>query len=145
MESELRKRVRALGLDRQIKFHGMVKDPTGLLARSRVFALPSRFEGTPNSLLEAMASGLACIVSDASPGPLKLVEHEKSGLVVRTDDPHALAEAFSRLADDSDFQLEIATAARERTREFLIDSVAGQWETLLFPHNYSARGEVSRT
>ena len=144
MEPELRKRVGALGLDRQVRFHGMVKDPTGLLARSRVFALPSRFEGTPNSLLEAMASGLACIVSDASPGPLKLVEHEKSGLVVRTDDPHALAEAFSRLADDSDFQLEMATAARERTREFLIDSVARQWETLLFPHDQNDPGEPSR-
>jgi glycosyltransferase involved in cell wall biosynthesis len=144
MGPELRTRVDALGLDRQVKFHGHVKDPTDLLARSRVFALPSRFEGTPNSLLEAMASGLACIVSDASPGPLTLVEHEKSGLVVRTDDPAALAEAFARLADDSDFQLEMATAARERTREFLIDSVAGQWETLLFPHDRCDLGVPSR-
>ena len=133
MEPELRERVSILGIETKVIFHGMVKDPTDLLTRSRVFALPSRFEGTPNSLLEAMASGLACVVSDASPGPLRLVEHEKSGLVVKTDDPRALAGAFSRLANDPCFQKELALAARERTRAFLIDSVAREWERLLFP------------
>ena len=133
MEPELREQVCALGLENKVTFHGMVKDPTDLLTRSRIFALPSRFEGTPNSLLEAMASGLACIVSDASPGPLRLIEHEKSGLVVKTGDSGALAGALRWLAKYPDIQAAMTIAARERTREFLIDHVAREWEKLLFP------------
>ena len=144
MESELRELVCALGIEAKVKFHGMVKDPTDLLATSRIFALPSRFEGTPNSLLEAMASGLACIVSDASPGPLRLVEHERCGLVVTTDDPHALAKALSRLAEDLDLQVRLGIAARERTREFLLDNVAREWERLIFPDNQNERGRSDR-
>lgn len=65
-ENELVDQARDLGIADRVVFHGLVKDPIPLLTQSRIFALPSRFEGTPNALLEAMASGLACVVSDAS-------------------------------------------------------------------------------
>lgn len=141
MEPELRELVSTLGIEAKVKFHGMVKDPTDLLATSRIFALPSRFEGTPNSLLEAMAAGMACIVSDASPGPLRLVEHERCGLVVTTDNPRALAKALSRLAEDFGLQVRLAKAARERTREFLLDNVAGEWERLIFSDSERGRSD----
>ncbi|GIS13426.1 MAG: hypothetical protein CM15mP116_00090 [Synechococcus sp.] len=52
----------------------------------------------PNALLEAMAVGLAVVVTDASPGPLEVVEAGVSGLVVPSDEPAALADALDRLA-----------------------------------------------
>lgn len=94
MAEELRIRVRALGLTDGVTFHGVVTDPTPLLTRCRIFVLPSRFEGTPNALLEAMGQRMACIVSDASPGPLRLIEHGVSGLVVETGSVEALAGAL---------------------------------------------------
>ncbi len=135
MQTELIERVGHLGIADRVTFHGLVKDPSALLTSSRIFVLPSRFEGTPNSLLEAMAAGLACIVTDASPGPLNLVEHGVSGLVVRTDDADDLSKALQRLARDEDLCSKLAAAARDRTRSFRLENVAQEWMRLMFaPH-----------
>jgi glycosyltransferase involved in cell wall biosynthesis len=138
MEDELRSRVSVLGIAERVTFHGLVKEPTELLMNSSIFVLPSRFEGTPNALLEAMASGLACIVSDASPGPLKLIQHGVSGLVVRTDDIDDLAEAFTALAADADLRSRLSRSAFERTEEFRLENVARDWENLFFQRKVGA-------
>jgi glycosyltransferase involved in cell wall biosynthesis len=132
MGRELVERVHDYGIGDSVVFHGLVRDPTELLARCRIFVLPSRFEGTPNSLLEAMAARLACVVTDASPGPLRLVEHGVSGLVVKTDDVDKLAAALRRLARDAGLRRKLAQAAWERTSSFRLENVATDWERLLF-------------
>ena len=129
----LQERVRALGLDGQVTFHGTVADPTPLLARCRVFVLPSRFEGTPNALLEAMAHRMACIVSDASPGPLRLIEDGVNGLVVAAGSTTALAAAMALLSRDEQLQRRLGDAAFERVREFGLDRVGPVWDRILFP------------
>jgi glycosyltransferase involved in cell wall biosynthesis len=132
MDSELKSRVRSLEIEDRVFFHGRVKDPTDLLARASVFVLPSRFEGTPNSLLEAMAARLACIVTDASPGPLRLIQHGVSGLVVKTEDATELASALHQLAQDPEMRQKLGQAAWTRTRAFGLENVARDWERLLF-------------
>jgi glycosyltransferase involved in cell wall biosynthesis len=131
-ENELVAQARDLGIADRVVFHGLVKDPIPLLTQSRIFALPSRFEGTPNALLEAMASGLACVVSDASPGPLRVIEHGTNGLVVKVDDPEDLATALGSLAREPLLVEQFGKAAREGVQEFRIDRVAADWERLLF-------------
>ena len=132
LDSELKSRVRNLGLRDHVFFHGCVKDPTDLLTRASVFVLPSRFEGTPNSLLEAMAARLACIVTDASPGPLRLIEHGVSGLVVKTENATELASALHQLAQDPEMRQKLGQSAWMRTRAFRLENVAPDWERLLF-------------
>ena len=95
--------------------------------------LPSRFEGTPNALLEAMGHRMACIVSDASPGPLRLIEHGVSGLVVETGSVEGLAGALGELSRDEQLQRKLGDAAVERVREFRLDRVAPIWDRILFP------------
>jgi glycosyltransferase involved in cell wall biosynthesis len=132
MDSELKSRVRSLEIEDRVFFHGRVKDPTDLLTRASVFVLPSRFEGTPNALLEAMAARLACIVTDASPGPLRLIQHGVSGLVVKTENADELAQALHDLAQDCGLRQEFGQAAWERTSAFRLEYVAQDWERLLF-------------
>ena len=138
MAEELRIRVRALGLTDGVTFHGVVTDPTPLLTRCRIFVLPSRFEGTPNALLEAMGQRMACIVSDASPGPLRLIEHGVSGLVVETGSVEALAGALGELSRDEQLPRKLGDAAFERVREFRLDRVAPIWDRILFPDEPAA-------
>ena len=75
-------------------------DPIPWLAAADVFVLPSIVEGLPGALIEAMAAGLPCVVSDI-PGNRELVRHEETGLLVPIKQPEALAIAIESLLSDS--------------------------------------------
>ena len=127
----LERQVQQAGLQEQVQFLGFRSDPQTFLLQAGVFVLPSRFEGMPNALLEAMAAGLAVVVTDASPGPLEVVVHGVSGLVVPSDDPSALADALDRLAADPLLRERLGGAARETLRQSDWPVVGPIWESLV--------------
>jgi len=127
----LHRQAEALGIARRVDFTGQVADPFPYYQRAGIFVLPSRFEGTPNALLEAMACGLPSIVSDASGGPLAYVENERTGLVVPADDAEALAAAMRRLITDEPLRARLAVAARERIAMHDADDALATWEDVL--------------
>ena len=104
------------GVRHRIRFLGHCRDVRSELAAAAVFVLPSRKEGTPNALLEAMAAGLAVIVNDASPGPLEFVTHGQNGLVVPHDDAAALARAMFQLQADPQLRTRLGLAAQDRLK-----------------------------
>ena len=104
------------GVQHRIRFLGHCRDVRSELAAAAVFVLPSRKEGMPNALLEAMAAGLAVIVNDASPGPLEFVTHGQNGLVVPHDDAAALARAMLRLQADPQLRIRLGLAAQDRLK-----------------------------
>ncbi len=127
----LEKQAAAEGVAQRVYFKGFCRDPETYLAAASVFVLPSRFEGMPNALLEAMAAGLSVIVTDASPGPLEVVEDRRCGIVVPSEDPHALAEAMSELVEDGDLRNRLGIAARERLADLDWAQVEPQWRSVL--------------
>ena len=127
----LEQQVQQAGLEEKVHFLGFRSDPQTFLLKAGVFVLPSRFEGMPNALLEAMAMGLAVVVTDASPGPLEVVEDGVSGLVVPSDDPFALAEALDRLAVDPALRERLGAAARDTLRQLDWPVVGPIWESLV--------------
>ena len=102
-------------------------DPIPWLAAADVFALPSIVEGLPGALIEAMAAGLPCVVSDI-PGNREL---EETGLLVPINEPEALAKAIERLLSDSNSAHRLAQAGYELVAREYDESVekAG-WEKL---------------
>lgn len=120
-----------LGVSGRLSCLGFRSDPERFLAEAAVFVLPSRFEGMPNALLEAMAAGLAVIVTDASPGPLEVVEQGVSGLVVPSDDPVALAAAMESLASDPDRCRRMGDAARARIAALDWPQLEPLWRSIL--------------
>ena len=80
---------------------------------SNLFVFPSRHEGMPNSVLEAMASGLPVIASDIS-GNEELVIPGITGLLVPPGDPNALEDALLDLLSDPVRRKQMGSAARER-------------------------------
>ncbi|MEC8095622.1 MAG: glycosyltransferase [Cyanobacteriota bacterium] len=64
---------------------GAVGNMAHWYARASLFVLPSRFEGFPNVLLEAMAAGCACVASDCRTGPSDLIEDSRNGRLLAQD------------------------------------------------------------
>ncbi len=101
------------GLQAQVRFLGHHNDMPGLLRSQRIFVLATHFEGMPLALVEAMASGCACIASDVI-GVRGVIDHERTGLLVPEGDADALAAAIERLLLDPALADRLGTSARER-------------------------------
>ena len=130
LEAELRLQASALGVGDRVEIAGRI-DPWPYYAHAAIFALPSRFEGTPNALLEAMSLGVPPIVSDAAGGALNFVEHQVTGLVVPVDNVVALAAALRELVNDETLRKKLGQAARDRVAECTPQSALPAWDTLL--------------
>ncbi|MCC6735183.1 MAG: glycosyltransferase [Bauldia sp.] len=116
-----------LGVADRIDWIGHVDDPFPFLRAARFFVLPSRFEGSPNALLEAMSCGLASIVTDASPGPIELIGDDRAGVVVPVDDAAALGDAIVTLAQDENLRTRYSEGAMERSRPHLPEVALATW------------------
>lgn len=110
-QASLQAHARELGLGSQVQFPGTRSDPEVVLRASQVFLLPSRSEGMSNALLEAMATGLACVATRIG-GNSDLLEHEETGLLVPPGDVAALADALLALLEDPGLRDGLGTAAR---------------------------------
>ncbi len=133
LEHELRASARDLGIEGSVGWHGQVSDPFPFLRGAQFFVMTSRFEGTPNALLEAMSCGLPAVVSDASPGPVELIGagDEAAGLIVPVDNPEATAAAIIRMARDETLRRRLALNAKERAGAHEADQAIEVWLRLL--------------
>ncbi len=130
-EGNLRELVRRLGLSGRVEFAGFRKNPYPLLGRAAVFVLPSRHEGFPNALLEAMALGLPCVATRCRTGPEEIVTDGEDGLLTPVEDPAALAEAVSRLLEDASLRERLGENARERVQGWNDRRIVGRFEDLI--------------
>jgi glycosyltransferase involved in cell wall biosynthesis len=106
-----RARLERLARGLPVTFLGFVDDTSSLLSVIDVFCLPSRFEGLPFALLEAMMCGIPCVASRVGDIPEALGD---GGLTVPTEDVGALALALERLLTAPDLRRELGAAARAR-------------------------------
>ncbi len=130
-EAALRRQAAALGVADRVHLRGLSQDPFSHYRDATIFALPSRFEGTPNALLEAMSCGLPVIVSDAPGGMRDLVEDGVSGLVVPVDDAAALAAALRSLIADRERRQSLGEAARARLSGSAFGQAMAVWQQVL--------------
>jgi sugar transferase (PEP-CTERM/EpsH1 system associated) len=94
-------------------FVGKVANPEDWLNAFDIYVLPSLSEGMSNSLLEAMSTGLPCVVTRVGSNP-DLVEEGKSGFLVNAGDASAIAERIQRLEADPKLRQKFGEAARHR-------------------------------
>jgi GalNAc-alpha-(1->4)-GalNAc-alpha-(1->3)-diNAcBac-PP-undecaprenol alpha-1,4-N-acetyl-D-galactosaminyltransferase len=120
-----------LGLTCRVFLPGTVKNPEATLARSSLFVLPSIYEGFPNALCEAMASGLAVLASDCPGGVREIVQDGVNGVLFPVGDVEALKKAMTRLMCNPQECQRLGTAARTITEQFSLDKVLGMWEALI--------------
>jgi len=97
-------------LDR-IQLMGRRDDIADIMSRSDVLVLPSRSEGLPLALLEAMACGLPVIATDVG-GISEVITSGENGILIPPDDPQKLANVVDALLDDPQRGADLAAAAR---------------------------------
>jgi glycosyltransferase involved in cell wall biosynthesis len=131
LRTDLELQISSLGLNDNVKLFGMQADVTKFLAAADVFVLPSRWEGLPIALLEAMSAGLPIIATQVE-GVDQTVEHGVHGLIVPTESPDALAKAILQLCRDSEMRRRMGAAARRRVMEsYTTDRMCEQYLALM--------------
>lgn len=120
-----------LGVAGAITFAGRLdRDEVAELYRSGDIALnPTRVDNMPNSVLEAMASGLPVVSTDVG-GVAYILEHNRTGLLVPAGDHEAMAIALRRLSTDIDLRRKLAVAGLEEVSRYSWPRVREQWLAL---------------
>lgn len=115
-----------LGIADSVEFLGLRTDIVDLLQQSWGFVLPSRWEGMPNALLEAMACGLPCIATRVS-GSEDIISDGVDGLLVEPEQPAALALALRRVVGDPELARRLGAAGRTKVvRDYQLRHVVEQ-------------------
>jgi len=95
----LEAQVRTLRLEGRVALPGADTNPYRWMGRARVFVLPSRFEGSPNVLLEALACGASAVATDCPSGPREILDDGRFGRLVPVGDELAMAAAIEAALD----------------------------------------------
>jgi glycosyltransferase involved in cell wall biosynthesis len=121
-------RVGQLSLSGRVELCGEAEGPAPILGRASVVVAPSRSEGLPNAVLEAMAHGTPVVAADVG-GVRDLIEHGVTGLLVPPDDPEQLASAVVEVLRRPGEAFERATRARQAAeRGFSPEAMVQAWE-----------------
>ncbi len=124
--TRLEARTRELGLRSRVRFLGLRHDVPGVLRAVDVLALTSTYEGFPNVVLEAMATGAVPVVTDVG-GCSELVTSDVTGVLVPPQAPAAVAAAVGRVLQDAEYARRLAVAARRRVEsEFTVEVMAAR-------------------
>lgn len=116
LKSEYERLVKELDLEDNIKFLGIRRDVEDLMKKSKVFVLPSRWEGLPIVILEAMANGIP-IVSTKVGGIPEVIEDGVSGVLVSPESPEKLAEKILYILNNRVFGEDLAINAFEKVKK----------------------------
>lgn len=128
--ASLEDQIRKLGLSQRATMPGWVRPVWDELAESTIFALPSRYEGFPSALLEAMACGVPSVAVDCPSGPRAVINDDQCGLLV-PNDTTALSSGMVRLIDDAAFREQIGVVGKNVVDRFGWDIMVNAYEDAL--------------
>jgi glycosyltransferase involved in cell wall biosynthesis len=144
LRQQLEKLAESLDLTEDVIFVGNRKDPENFYPALDIVALTSRNEGTPLTLIEAMANarpviatavgGVVDLLGEPLPSSLSYLECTR-GISVRPNDEQALAEGLARLVQDTELRTRLGQNGREYvkvtyTKERLVDDIKGLYNEL---------------
>lgn len=131
LKTELQDMIAAQGMTGRVVLKGHTKDPYPILAEAGIFVLSSRYEGFPNSLMEAMSVGAPSISFDCACGPNELLQHRENGLLVPPENEKALAEAISYMIENPSERERMGKNALGINDNLAIDKISAQWGTVI--------------
>jgi GalNAc-alpha-(1->4)-GalNAc-alpha-(1->3)-diNAcBac-PP-undecaprenol alpha-1,4-N-acetyl-D-galactosaminyltransferase len=128
MRSELEDLRAQLKLTDRVHLPGLVSNVRDYLGQADLFVMPSRFEGFPMALCEAMACGLPVLAADCLSGPRDIVDDGINGMLVTTENIDALAVGLDKLMSDPTKRQQLAKNAPDILDRFGVEQVMGIWQ-----------------
>lgn len=117
-------------LENKVFLPGAVKNVQEKFVKADLFVFPSRFEGFPNALCEAMAVGLPVIASDCS-GNIDVIDDGVNGRLFPVGDVDRLVELIRELLEDSEQRQRLAAEARKITDQFSESKIYQMWNNII--------------
>lgn len=125
----LEAQIKSLGLAKFIHLPGQKKHPFSVLKDADLFVVPSRFEGFPNALVEAMAHGMAVITSDGAAQSLEMIKNDENAII--TNDTKSMIEGICNLLSDKERAMQFGKNARHICSELDTDKICRQWRNFI--------------
>lgn len=117
--------VKKLGLEKQIHFLGFRKDVKEIMGSADIFLFTSLQEGLPRSLMEAMASGLPCVVSNIR-GNVDLIENGVNGFLCNHKDYVSFAKYINEFKNNEELRKKMSISNHEKIKEYDISVVKSE-------------------
>ena len=132
LRSELENYINSNNMNDSILLPGVKNNIWKELSKSKIFVLPSNYEGMPNALMEAMAVGVPVIATDCPcGGPKELIKNDKQGLLVECNDINKLSEAILRLTQDEKLLSNMSKEIKNRALDFKPEIIYKKWENYI--------------
>ncbi|MEI8321051.1 MAG: glycosyltransferase family 4 protein [Alphaproteobacteria bacterium] len=128
--NDLENLIRNLNLTDKVFLPGVTKNIQEQLVKADLFVFPSRYEGFPNALCEAMAVGLPVIASACS-GNVDVVQDGVNGLLFPIEDVTVLTEKMLTLIKDTKLRSALSKQAKKISTDFSEDRILKLWEKVI--------------
>ena len=128
--ASLQSQITKLQLTDRVTMPGWVRPVWNELAEATLFALPSRYEGFPSALLEAMVCGVPSVAVDCPSGPRVVINDDACGLLV-DDNVNALSSGIDRLISQPDYREQLGQAGKNVETRFGWDAMVDAYEQVL--------------
>ncbi|QEM10955.1 glycosyltransferase family 4 protein [Mucilaginibacter rubeus] len=123
-----------LGLKDRVLLPGSRNNLQNYYSQAEIYVLPSRNEGYPNALVEAMSFGCPSVAFDCNFGPAEIIANNENGILVNNGSVKGLSDAIARLASDQVLRDELGSKARIISQTNHPDKILGEWEALIKKH-----------
>lgn len=117
-------------LNNRVYLKGTTKYTAQVYADSDIFAYPSKSEGFPNGVIEAMSAGIPVVGLEKCHGTNFLVKEGRNGFLAK-DDPLEFSKALQKLMDDADLRMRMGKNSLKETEEYQPEKIWNQWEELM--------------
>lgn len=115
----------------RVLWKGWIDHMDIMLQTKSIFILASRYEGCPNSLIEAMSQGCACIVTDCEGEQKVMVDDGIDGLIAKSENVDDIAAKMQQLIDDENLRRRLSAGAIEKVKQFDKNTFFAKWDKLI--------------
>lgn len=128
--------IEELGLQSRVRILGYRNNVYKYLKYGTIYILSSKYEGCPNSLIEAVAVGVPCIAADCLTGPDEVLLRGKGGMLFHVGEAKELAEAIDVLLANNKMRAMMKETARDSLGRFQLKQTIGAYKQLIDGKNY---------